>query len=204
MDSQKAELELSVIKKIMEDSRNIALNNGWHYILWGVVVSCALIANYIMALLRVPNNYAGLMWFILMISTAIVAGLYEKRSDKKRPVKTFAGNLLGALWFAGGIAMFIFGFAGTVSGAYNPVYVCSVISTVLGVTYFVSGEIQQIKWLKWISLGWWAGAIFTFLFGSIHTLLIFALMLIFLQTLPGIILNRKYKKEMNQTVIAGA
>lgn len=195
MDTKQAELELSVIKKIMEDSRNIALNNGWHYIMWGVVVSCALIANYVMALLRVEMNYIGLMWFILMISTAIAGGIYEKRSAKKRPVKTFAGNLLGSLWFAGGIAMFIFGFAGSVSGAYNPVYICSVISTVLGVTYFVSGEIQQIKWFKWISLGWWAGAVFTFFYGSVHTLLIFALMLIFLQVVPGIMLNRKYKKD---------
>jgi hypothetical protein len=200
MESKQAELELSVIKKIMEDSRNIALNNGWHYILWGVVVSCALIANYIMALTRVANNSIGLMWFVLMISTAIAAGIYESRVAKRRPAQTFAGKLLSSLWFAGGIAMFIFGFAGTVSGAYNPVYVCSVISTVLGVTYFVSGEIQQIKWLKWLSLGWWAGAVYTFFFGSVHTLLIFAIMLIFFQVVPGIILNRKYKREFAESV----
>jgi hypothetical protein len=200
MESKQAELELSVIKKIMEDSRNIALNNGWHYILWGAVVSCALIANYIMALTRVANNSIGLMWFVLMISTAIAGSIYERRVAKKRPVKTFAGKLLSSLWFAGGIAMFIFGFAGTVSGAYNPVYVCSVISTVLGVTYFVSGEIQQIKWFKWLSVGWWAGAVYTFFFGSVHTLLIFAIMLIFFQVVPGIILNRKYKREFAESV----
>ena len=200
MESKQAELELSVIKKIMEDSRNIALNNGWHYILWGAVVSCALIANYIMALMRVENNSIGLMWFVLMISTAIAGSIYERRVSKRRPVQTFAGKLLSSLWFAGGIAMFIFGFAGTVSGAYNPVYVCSVISTVLGVTYFVSGEIQQIKWLKWLSLGWWAGAVYTFFFGSVHTLLIFAFMLIFFQVIPGIVLNRKYKKEFAESV----
>jgi hypothetical protein len=196
MEPKQAELELSIIKKIMEDSRNIALNNGWHYILWGIVVSCALIANYIMVLLHVQNHYIGFMWFILMISTAIAGTIYEKRSEKKRQARTFAGNLLGSLWFAGGIAMFIFGFAGTVSGVYNPVYVCSVISTVLGVTFFVSGEIQQIKWFKRLSIGWWAGAVFTFFYGSVHTLLIFALMLIAFQAVPGIILNRKYKREI--------
>ncbi len=188
MDTKQAELELSVIKKIMEDSRNVVCNNGWHYIFWGAVVSSALIANYIMLLLRISNEFVGWMWFVLMISAAIIAILWERRKEKKRLVKTFAG----------GIAMFMFGFMGTISGAYNPVYICPIISTVLGVTYFTSGEIQQLKWQKRLSFGWWAGAIFLFLFPSVHTLLIFALMMIGFQTIPGIILNRKYKKEMNE------
>lgn len=91
--------------------------------------------------------------------------------------------------------MFMFGFIGTLSGAYNPVYICPIISTLLGVSYFTSGEIQQIKWLKFISFGWWAGATYTFLFASIHTLIIFAGMMICFQVIPGIILNNKYKKE---------
>ena len=195
-DSKQAELELSVIKKIMEDSRTVAINNGWHYIFWGIVVSFALIANYIMALMKVSMNYQGMMWFVLMISAAIAASIYERFADKKRKVRTFAGKLLGSLWFAGGIAMFMFGFMGTISGAYNPVFICPIISTVLGVTYFTSGAIQQIKWLQRLSFGWWAGAILTFLYPGIHTLLIFALMMICFQVLPGIILNRKWKKEM--------
>jgi hypothetical protein len=199
---RRAELELSVIKKIMEDSRNIVCNNGWHYIFWGVVVSAALIANYIMALTRLSQNYAGLMWFVLMVGAAITGAIYERRADKKRQVKTFAGRLLGSLWFAGGVAMFMFGFIGTISGAYNPIYVCPVISTVLGVTFFTSGEIQQLKWQKALSFGWWGGAILLFLFPSVHTLLVFALMLIFLQVIPGIILNRKWKKEMSSNIAA--
>ena len=199
MESKQAELELSVIKKIMEDSRNVVCNNGWHYIFWGIVVSAALIANYIMILVNANDNYIGWMWLILMIAASVISGLWERRKEKQRHVKTFAGKLLGSLWFAAGIAMFMFGFAGTVSGAYNPVYICPIISTVLGVTYFASGEIQQLKWQKWLSVCWWAGAVGLFFFPSVHTLLIFAFMLVFLQTIPGIILNRKYKREITLT-----
>jgi hypothetical protein len=195
-DSTQAELELSVIKKIMEDSRTIAINNGWHYVYWGIIVSCALIANYIMALMKVSLNYQGMMWFVLMTIASIAAAITGRFAEKKRKVQTFAGKLLGSLWFAGGIAMFMVGFLGTVSGAYNPIYICPIISTILGVTYFTSGAIQQIKWLQMLSFGWWAGAVLTFLYPSIHTLLIFALMMIFFQTIPGIILNRKWKQEM--------
>jgi hypothetical protein len=193
INSTQAELELSVIRKIMEDSRSIVADNGWHYIFWGISVTCALIANYIMALLRVSMNYQGMMWFILMISTWITEFIIERKIAKKRKVKTFAGKLLGSLWFAAGISMFIFGFVGTITHAYNPIFICPIISTMLGATYIVSGAIQQQKWMQMLSIGWWSGAVFTFLFPSVHTLLIFAVMMICFQVVPGIILYRKWK-----------
>ncbi len=196
MESKQAELELSVIKTIMEDSRKIVCNNGWHYIFWGVVVSIALIANYVMALMSISQNSAGFMWFVTMISASVVSMIWGRRKEKQRTVKTFAGRLLGSLWFAGGISMFMFGFVGTISGAYDAIFICPIISTVLGVTYFASGEIQQLKWQKALSFGWWAGAIGLFFFPSVHTLLIFAIMLILFQTIPGIILNKRYKREL--------
>ena len=197
METKQAELELSVIKKIMEDSRNVVLDNGIHYIFWGVIVTSALIINYVMLLTRTSMNYIGLMWFVLMISAAIVDGIIGYRQEKKSKVRTYAGDLLSSLWKATGIAMFLFGFLGIVTKAYNPIYISPIISTTLGIAYFTSGTIQQLKWLKNISLGWWAGAVYLFIFPSVHTLLIFAIMMICLQVIPGLILNRKYKENTN-------
>lgn len=196
MELNQAESELSLIKKMMEDTRNIVCQNGWHYIFWGIVVSITLIANYILVLLHYYGNFIGFMWMVMMIGAAIADTIYGRMQERKRPVKTFAGRLMGSLWFAGGIAMFMFGFVGTISRAYDPIFICPVISVVLGVTFFASGEIQQLKWQKMLAFGWWAGAIALFFFPSVHTLLIFALMLIGFQTIPGIILNRKYKREI--------
>jgi hypothetical protein len=195
MDTKQAELELSVIKKIMEDSRRVVSDNGWHYIFWGVIVTIALIANYIMALSHVDMKFAGIMWFVMMVSAAIVEGVIERRNEKKRKAMTFAAKLLGSLWTSSGIAMFMIGFIGTISGAYNPVYISPLISIVLGVAYFTSGAIQQIKWLQMLSVGWWLGAIGTFAFPGIHTLLIFAAMIVCFQIIPGVILFKKWKKE---------
>jgi len=196
IDSKQAESELALIKQIMLDSRRVVGDNGWHYIFWGVVVTAALIANYIMIQQNVPMNYAGLMWFITMISAFIIEGIIGRKFSKRSRVKTFAGRLLSSLWIASGLSMFMLGFAGTISGAYNPIYICPLISIVLGLAYYTSGTIQQIRWLKMISVGWWAGAVYTFAFPGIHTLLIFAIMMVCLQVIPGIILNNKYKKEL--------
>lgn len=197
MESKQAELELSVIKKIMEDSRNAVLDNGIHYIFWGVIVTFALLVNYAMLLTRTSMNYIGMMWFILMISAAIIDGIIGYRQVKRSQVRTYAGDLLSSLWKATGIAMFMFGFLGIVTRAYDPIYISPVISTTLGIAYYTSGAIQQLKWLKYISFGWWAGAFYLFIFPSVHTLLIFAIMMICLQVIPGLILNRKYKENLN-------
>ncbi|HMQ68257.1 MAG TPA: hypothetical protein PKA90_04525 [Ignavibacteria bacterium] len=196
MESKQAELELSVIKKIMEDSRNIVLDNGIHYIFWGVIVTAALIVNYIMLLTHSNPRYIGMMWFILMVSAAIADGIIGRRQEKRSKVRTYAGELLSSLWKATGIAMFMFGFLGIVTRAYDPIYISPVISTTLGIAYFTSGTIQQLKWLKNIAFGWWAGAIYLFIFPSVHTLLIFAIMMVCLQIVPGLILNRKYKANL--------
>lgn len=195
MDSKQAESELALIKQMMEDSRRVVADNGWHYIFWGVVVTSALIANYIMVIMRVTANYQGLMWLITMISAALIGGIVERRQNRKSRVKTFAGKLLGSLWTASGISMFMLGFIGPITGAYNSVFICSLISIVLGVAYYTSGAIQQIKWLQRLSLGWWAGAVYTFAYPSVHTLLIFAVMMIAFQVIPGIILYKKWKEQ---------
>lgn len=198
MESKQAQLELTVIKKIMEDSRRINLDNGIHYIFWGILVTIALLINYILLLTKSNGNYIGMMWFILMITGAIIDGIIGKRQSKNAKVHTYAGNILGSLWLASGIAMFMFGFIGTITKAYNPVFISPIISVSLGISYFTSGAIQQINWLRNISFGWWIGAIYMFIFPSIHTLLIFAIMMICLQILPGIILNKKSKEYISE------
>ncbi len=196
METRQAELELSLIKKMMDDSRKISLDNGWHFIYWGSLVTAALLINYILIITRSSPDYIGWMWFIMMIGGAIAGGILEKRHEKKKQVHTIAGRIIGSLWFASGIAMFIYGFLGSVSGGYNPVYICPVISTSLGISYYTSGEIQQIRLLKNIAFGWWAGAILLFFLPGIHTLLIFAIMMICFQIVPGIMLNKKFKKDI--------
>jgi hypothetical protein len=148
-----------------------------------------------MLLNKTSGKYIGMMWLVTMIAGAIIDIFIGRHQEKKSRVKTFAGKLLGSLWLASGIAMFTFGFIGPATGAYNPVFICPIISIALSVSYFTSGAIQQIRWLRYVAIGWWAGGVILFIFPSIHTLLIFAIMLVLFQIIPGIILNLKAKRE---------
>ncbi|MEO6693561.1 MAG: hypothetical protein ABIO41_00005, partial [Ignavibacteria bacterium] len=132
METQQAQTELSVIKKIMEDSRRLNIDNGIHYIFWGILVTVSLIVNYIMLLNGTSGKYIGIMWMVLMSLGAITDAFIGRKQEKKSKVKTFAGKMLGSLWFASGISMFMFGFIGTMSKAYNPVFISPIIATSLG------------------------------------------------------------------------
>ena len=195
---KKAEEEISVIKKIMEDSKKAIVYNGWHYIYWGAIVTAALITNYLMVLNRVSVNSQGMLWFISMTAAAILEGIIERRRDKQIKVKTFAGKLLNTLWSASGICMFILGFAGTISGAYNAIMIFPLISIVLGSAYLISGVIQQVKWLSVISLFWWGGALVLLLLPGIHSMLVFAAMIMCFQVTPGVIMFVQSKRELKQ------
>jgi hypothetical protein len=194
--TNRAETELAVIKKIMEDSRQTVLYNGVHFIFWGILVSTCLIVNYILLVTNTLVDKIGLLWMIMMPLGAVVDVMIGRQLERKQTATTFAARLLGALWTASGIAMFMFGFLGPMSGAYNAIFICPVISVMLGVSYFTSGSIQQLTWLRNLAFGWWAGAAVMFLFPSRHTLLIFALMMIGMQVLPGILINKHYKKNL--------
>ena len=192
-----AESELLVIKKIVRDSRNAVADKGWHYIYWGVIVTITLLVNYLMILNNSSMNRQGMLWFVTMISASIIEMIITKRIEKNEKEKNFSGRLLSILWGLSGVSMFMFGFIGTLSGAYNPVYIFPVISCVLGAAYFISGTIQQIKWLKYLTFGWWSGSVYMFLYPGINSILIFAFMLIVFQTIPGFILYKKWKAAKN-------
>jgi hypothetical protein len=194
MDSRQAETDLSVIKTIMEDSRKIAIANGIYYILWGILVSVALVVTYLLILNHLTGQNIGITWLAAILAGWIATIIISKRINSTRRVRTFAGKILGALWIGSGIAMTIFGFVGTMSHAYDGIFICPINATVLGAAYFASGIIQSQSWIRNLSFGWWAGAVLLFIFPSIHTLLIFAFMMTVFQTIPGVILYRQRKK----------
>lgn len=194
----KAEEEISVIKHLMEDSRKAVIENGWHYIYWGSIVTAAITANYLMIVYNISMFAQGMLWFISMPAAAIVEGIIERKKEKNERVKTFAGRLINALWTGAGVCMFIIGFAGSVSGAYSANMIFPLISIVLGSAYLISGVIQQVKWLSVLSVFWWGGSVVMLLFPGKHSMLIFAGMLVCFQVVPGLMLFVQSKRELKK------
>ncbi len=183
---EQAELEIAVIKKIMEDSRKAVYERSIQGIYWTMVMAPAILLNYLVLVFRSGYQYIGLIWLAAVL-TGITGSIIIARKEKRTTrVKTFAGKLLATIGFAAGGANVIFAFASSIAGAFDPLFLVSVDSIVLGVAFYVVAVIQQLKILKILSYIWWAGAVFFFVFPGIHCLLFLTVMLVLTVWLPKI------------------
>ena len=190
-----AQQELAFIKKVMEDSRQIIVDDGRGFIFWGILVSFGLLITY----LSIAQGWTtSLSWFwpALIGFGWIYTIVTEIRHERKRRVKTFAGKVMGGLWFSVGVSATIFGFIGTLTGAYHGVYISPTISVVLGIGYLLSDLLYGKTWISLLSIGWWTGAIIMYFMQSPETILIMVGMMTFLQIIPGIVLFKESKKEL--------
>lgn len=196
MNSSQAELELSEIKKIMEESRRIMVDDGLGFIIWGSLVAAGLISSYLSVLGYLAWNITSYAWIALIGSGWIITIIQVRKEKKERRAITFAGKVAGAIWGSAGVTMTIIGFIGSYTGLVKGMGISPLMACVLAAAFFVSGVIYNDKTFRYLSIGWWAGALVMFFWHSPHTLLLFALMIIFMQVLPGFIMYKKWKKEI--------
>lgn len=186
--------ELKFIRKIIEDTKRNVVFNGKAYILWGILVIIGMLSMYFFYIDKIQFNYIWI--WIVLISVGLPYSFYVRRKIKLSHSSTFAGNLISYVWNAAGASMFILGILGTSSGVINSYAIIPIFCIIIGSAYFISGKVIKIKWLSNLSFGWWIGGVVLFYITSIVSFLIMALLMLFLQTIPGIIIYRKYKQEV--------
>lgn len=196
IDTKQAESEIALIRKIMEDSKRIAVSDGKDFIFWGILVLAGVVVMYYM-LIKQVYGYIGLLWGIDILLGWMTSLTMHFREEKKKKVRTFAGKVLGALWISCGIAMTLIGFIAGMTGQVSGWAIFPMIGIILGIAYFVSGIIYGYSWVNYLSIGWWGGSVFMLIYPGIHSLLVFALMMTLFQIVPGIILYLKWKKELS-------
>lgn len=195
LTEQQAADELRFIKKVISDSRRNFFDNGMGYIVWGIIVFIGLVTEFIIR----KNGITGFgyyFWAVLISGGWIWSFFYYFRKNRRSRATVFAGKIIGAVWFAAGFGMTLFGFVVYPSGAFQPVFISPSISIILGIAFFISGVIYDYKPIKYVSYGWWAGAVYMFYFPGLHSILVMAFMMLFFQVIPGIMLYQRSKKEI--------
>ncbi len=196
METNSALEELSFIKKVIEDSKKILIIDGKDFIIWGIIAALGLLTTYVAIIIK-KYFLIDWSWFILIGIGWLYAFFSNFKKAKARKTRTFAGKIMGAIWFSMGIAATILGFIGGGSGAIQGVFISPSICTVVGVAYFLTGIVYGSKWITGLSIGWWLGAIYMFLFPGLYSLLMMTGMMLVFQIIPGIILYRKYSIEFS-------
>ncbi len=201
--------ELAYIRKIMADSRRAFAEDGKPYILWGALVAIGMTITYISALAD-HDFYTGYIWIgLVLIGYVNIFYYIRKKKKAETRVKSIIDRIQGAIWGAcgGTIGLVIVVFMANSTVDRNwlsllaPLLVCFIVSAILGIAYFLSGIVNDLKWLRNIGFAWWAASIVMFFWQSIHVLGLYALMMVLFQVVPGIVLNRKYRAEQSRDVL---
>lgn len=197
MEEEKNALdELLFIKKVIQDSRRIVVDDGMGFIVWGILVTIGMICGYFKFLLNLQFDY---VWaWVIIISAGWIYSFFAFYKRKARKTRSYVGRIIGCLWFSFGISMTVVGFGGYYTHAIYGEQISSIIAVLLGAAYYLSSVIYEWKWFKLIGLLWWAGGFILFHMRGFEQFLIMAGLLTFGQVLPGIILYIKSKKQLSE------
>jgi hypothetical protein len=196
--------ELQYIRKIIDDSRAAFVEDGKPYIMWGLIVAIGMGFTYFSALTQ-RDIGVGWAWLVLVLFGwgSIIYYMFQKKKQPAR-ARSFVDRIQGSIWGACGgtlglalILILNFPHSGN-APQLDSIYTCFVASLILGIAYFLSGIANDLNWLRNVGFAWWAGAIVMYLWPTVHVLGIYAGMLLLFQVVPGIILQRRYKRITSQ------
>ncbi|MGE5497316.1 MAG: hypothetical protein ACM3Q2_04565 [Syntrophothermus sp.] len=196
--------DVEFIRQMVENNRRSLVDNGISYIATGVFIVVGASISY---LLEVTGKGDLLPWLWLSLMALLIAfniiiqGQIEKRSIKK----TFASRIFADVWLACGMPIIIVSvlFFTTRSIPLNALMAC--VSSCLGIGYYLTGSINDLKFMKYLAFGWWAGVAVSILWkyiGYDYQLgLLFTALILLLEVIPGIIIYKKWKNTFNGKTI---
>jgi hypothetical protein len=194
MDGQSAQQELAFVKKVIDDSRRLLIYDGKDMIVWGCLVVVGMIAMFINFQYRLGIP-VFLTWFILIGAGWAFSAVRSFSRKKIHRATTYSGRMMKTVWIACGICMTIVGFVFSASGLIEGWAINPIISLFMGLAYFTSGTVLDMRYLYVAGFAWWSAAVVMAVWPGTHTFLIFAVLMIAFHIVPGLIFYKKWKTE---------
>jgi hypothetical protein len=198
MTQENVEQDLQFIKKALENNRKMLADNGIFYILWGIMVVVGIPISYIFINMNMIN-ILPFYWLGLAIIFFFIQLIINKKTRPTDHVDTFGWKLFNAVWRAVGITCILLTILFfTTSKISVPAFI-GIIAAIFGIAYYLSGIINDIKFLTRLSYVWWLATIigitWEYMFDLYYIALFFAGLILFLQVIPGIIIHKKWKRD---------
>lgn len=180
------EESLQVIQGMIELTKNKMNDTGFHFLLWGILVILASLAQYFM-LNDGATSESNWVWVVMTAIGIPIGVIYEYRRRKQASAQGKFDKLYGSLWLGFGITLFASIFV-SLSYGINPI--ASILSLV-GLATFVSGAIYRFSPLIAGAVIFWLAAVYCPQLSYKNQLLLYALAIFLGYIVPGILLWQK-------------
>lgn len=191
--------DIAFIRDLAEQGRNTAPLNGPFLIAAAVIFGIANLGQWVLATGQVQVSPWTPLW--LWIGAGVIFGLslvgLSRRHDAKPGAGTLVNKSIGASWTAVGFGIFAmwlgFMFIGFRTGDWTMMWAMpSLVFAAYGSAWFVAGEMTRQAWMKGIAVLSYAGAAaLGFFIGDPIIYLVFAVLILLVALIPGIVLTRQ-------------
>ena len=184
---------LEIIQSMINRAKDKFSENGHLYLLWGWVVFICSVTQFVL-LNYTRFEYHYMVWMVCWL-VVIYQTIYLARRKKREQVRTYTDDIVGYVWLAFVVAMFLMGFLfGRVLGDQYYKMVSPGFLVLYGIPTFLSGIILRFRPLVIGGIACWAlSVVCVFIPPQFQLLLLSAAMLI-AWIIPGYLLRAKYKK----------
>jgi hypothetical protein len=197
MNEHEIREEIQIIRSMIEKTKKATAESAAIFIVWGVLISLALVGNFILGHLKL-YEWEWLNWGGITVIGWIASAVYGIRRQRTGSVRTYVQNAGRHLYFACGAGFLLVGLVFPIIGVYSYEAITVLISAVTGILFFVMSGIFEWPFLMAIGLGWWAGAVAMSFFRAEARTLIYTILFIAGYLLPVVILHNKFKRERRE------
>lgn len=178
--------DLAMIRRLMEQSRRTVEQAAPHFVIWGVLITVALLATFANAMgaFRVDELW---IW-VGAVGTGWVASLaLGARAARHGSVKGPGGRIMAAIWIGVGVALTLMGFVGAPTRAFGEAGgLFGAMAAAIGAACWASAAVQESRAFRLAAAGWWIGAAAMFVWPGLISLLIMAGLMVLLHLAPGL------------------
>lgn len=191
-----AERSLKIISEAIEQNRNeIMRNAGMPMIFWGILTCVTAVVVWF--LWQTTGNASwNALWFAMAVIGWFVMAV-KSRKYKKKP-SNFFSRVLMLSWISFGLFALVTAVIGTLS-LDSTVYtvklpITTVLILLLGLTGLITGLVLRHTAITTFSVASVIPANFALMYPGPYESLALCLTALFLLVIPGIIINRQFKK----------
>jgi hypothetical protein len=186
--------DIAFIRRAIEEGRGCAGAHSLDLLFWGIALAVGYLGTYatVIGWWRMNPNWLWAVCIILpwlySLRWFIGPRLSGSPPNSTRPPMAQA---LRMVWFGCGIFLSSFSVAVIIAGDMRHGWFNAVAAGVLGIGFFTSSYLLNLKWMRWLAVGWWVAALLLYaLRDRVEVLPLSALLLLLLLALPGLLLWR--------------
>ena len=187
------EESLKIIQQMITQAKVDITDNGFGWLLWGSLIFLTCISTYVFIDIGSANIFLG--WNIFGILT-IVLLLFDVVSHKKKPVRTYVGDLLKLVDIGFIICLFTVIFS--INVAVSPNSGFGFFLMIFAFLMLVRGGALKSRALIVGAMVNWVGALAIFVNKEFrYDMLIMAAAVLAGYIIPGLLLMKQYRKSNN-------